>query len=391
VKNMSAWILGMLLLTGCSTMFKNPEQIEADKVEHEHSLMQVFGASGIAFTPDGRQVAIGTREMIWVADTVNLKTTARLSYLNAARFGGNKSLQFVDHQRLAIGADGVIMIWDLKEGHVTHRLKLTSRMLSPRAIAWSEATHTLAFSSGAAGNPVKVVHIDEHGFGSVRDVPGFEGVPSDLAFSRDGRYLAAAGDSKNVSIREVATGELVGELPTEGFVTELELFGERQLLVAGDDIAFWTFMGDEESTEIDNPTLQGQYARQVSIRVAGSIAYGLIVPIIFFGGGMPEDFDGAYYSLVSGVETSPQNWCGRSTTISSDGKFLVDIFPGISSEIIRIFDVATGNVVKSLNPLGENSCGAKFSPDGKRLLITTEKVARLYDMRSWMFQDLNLN
>jgi WD40 repeat protein len=353
--------------------------------------MQVFGASGIAFTPDGRQVAIGTREMIWVADTVNLKTTARLSYLNAARFGGNKSLQFVDHQRLAIGADGVIMIWDLKEGHVTHRLKLTSRMLSPRAIAWSEATHTLAFSSGAAGNPVKVVHIDEHGFGSVRDVPGFEGVPSDLAFSRDGRYLAAAGDSKNVSIREVATGELVGELPTEGFVTELELFGERQLLVAGDDIAFWTFMGDEESTEIDNPTLQGQYARQVSIRVAGSIAYGLIVPIIFFGGGMPEDFDGAYYSLVSGVETSPQNWCGRSTTISSNGKFLVDIFPGISSEIIRIFDVATGNVVKSLNPLGENSCGAKFSPDGKRLLITTEKVARLYDMRSWMFQDLNLN
>jgi WD40 repeat protein len=137
--------------------------------------------------------------------------------------------------------------------------------------------------------------------------------------------------------------------------------------------------------------LQGQYARQVSIRVAGSIAYGLIVPIIFAGGGMPKDFDGVYYSLVSGVETSPQNWCGRSTTISSNGKFLVDIFPGISSEIIRIFDVATGNVVKSLNPLGENSCGAKFSPDGKRLLITTEKVARLYDMRSWMFQDLNLN
>ena len=384
------WTLALLVSVGCSTMFKSPEDIEADKVELEISRMHFFGASGVSFTPDARRVAIGTREMIWVADIGRSETIARISYENAARFGGNKSLQFIDNKRLAIGADGFIFIWDLKEGLVTHRLSLSSKIYSPRAIAWSEVAQILAFSTGAGGSPVKVVKVEETGFGSVRDVPGFEGVPADLAFSHDGRYLAAAGDSKSVSIREVATGELVGDLPTEGFVTELELFGKDQLLVAGADIAFWTFKGDDDVTEIDNPSLQSQHARQVTIQVAGGIAYGLIFPILILGGATLDDYTGAYESLVTGVNTSPQSWCGRSTTISPDGKLLVDVFPGISSEIIRIYNMENDSLYRKLNPPGENSCGAKFSPDGRLLLISTDKVVRIYDSRTWQYEELDL-
>ena len=384
------WAVVLLMLFGCSTMFKTPEGIEADKVELEISRMNYFGASGVAFTPDARRVAIGTRDMIWIVDTETSETTDRISHLKEARFGGNKSLQFIDNNRLAIGADGVIIIWDLKERRVTHRLRLTSRMLSPRAIVLSEAAQMLAFSTGASGNPVKVVQIDQHGFDSVREVPGFEGIPSDLAFSRDGRYLAAAGDSKNVSIREIATGELAGELPTEGFVTELELFGERQLLVAGADIVFWTFMGEEELTEIGNPTLQGQYGKQVTTRVAGRIAFGIMLPLMFLGGALPSDYEDLHYSLVSGVNVSPQAWCGRSTTISPDGKWLVDVFPGITKEVIHVYDVKTGNVARKLNPRGDYSCAAKFSPNGKQFLITTEKVARLYETQTWTYTDFKL-
>jgi WD40 repeat protein len=384
------WAVVLLMLFGCSTMFKSPEGIEADKVELEISRMNYFGASGVAFTPDARRVAIGTRDMIWIVDTETSETTARISHLAEARFGGNKSLQFIDNERLAIGADGVIMIWDLKEGLVTHRLRLTSGMLSPKAIVWSEAAQMLAFSTGAAGNPVKIVQINKNGFDSVREVPGFEGVPSDLEFSRDGQYLAAAGDSKNVSIRKVANGELAGKLPTEGFVTELELFGERQLLVAGADIVFWTFMGDEELTEIDNPTLQGQYSKQVTTRVAGRIALGIIWPLLFLGGAVPSDYEDVHYSLVSGVNVSPQVWCGRSTTISPDGKWLVDVFPGITKEVIRVYDVKTGNVARKLNPRGDYSCAAKFSPNGKQFLVTTEKVARLYETHTWTYTDFKL-
>jgi len=385
------WTFALLVLVGCSTMFKSPEDIEADKVELEISRMHFFGASGVSFTPDARRVAIGTREMIWVADIGRSESIARIGYENAARFGGNKSLQFIDNKRLAIGADGFIFIWDLKEGHVIHRLSLSSKLYSPKAIAWSEVAQLLAFSTGAGGSPVKVVKVEETGFGSVRDVPGFEGVPADLAFSHDGQYLAAAGDSKNVSVREVATGELVGDLPTEGFVTELELFGKNQLLVAGADIAFWTFKDDDDVTEIDNPSLQSQHARQVTIQVAGGIAYGLVLPFLILGGATLDDHAGAYESLVTGVNTSPQSWCGRSTTISPDGKWMADIYPGITKEVIRIFNMESGELVKSLDPKGEYHCAAKFSPDSKQLLITSNKVARMYDTDSWQHHDIRLN
>ena len=182
----------------------------------------------------------------------------------------------------------------------------------------------------------------------------------------------------------------MGDLPTEGFVTELELFGKDQLLVAGADIAFWTFKGDDDVTEIDNPSLQSQHARQVTIQVAGGIAYGLIFPILILGGATLDDYTGAYESLVTGVNTSPQSWCGRSTTISPDGKLLVDVFPGISSEIIRIYNMENDSLYRKLNPPGENSCGAKFSPDGRLLLISTDKVVRIYDSRTWQYEELDL-
>lgn len=101
--------------------------------------------------------------MIWVADIGRSETIARIGYENAARFGGNKSLQFIDNKRLAIGADGFIFIWILKEGLVTHRLSLSSKIYSPKAIAWSEVAQILAFSTGAGGSPVKVVKVEETG------------------------------------------------------------------------------------------------------------------------------------------------------------------------------------------------------------------------------------
>jgi len=379
-------------------MFKNEEEIEADKVALEISRAQVFGASGAAFSPDGSRVAIGTRDVVWIADTTTRNTAARLSHLKASRFGGRKSLQFIDSQRIVIGADGAIFLWDLKEGMITDRYKLTSRMLSPRAIAWSGTTQMLAFSSGSTTEPVTLVHIGEDGFGIARELPGFEGVPADLLFSRDGLYLAATGDEQGVFIRNVDTGELVGELPTEGFAENLELFGENKLLVSGADIAVWTFLQEKEALEFENANLQGQVTTQVVARVAGTIALGTltvfgVIASAFAGGGGGDVVNmgyATYLAATSPVESSQQPWCGRSTAISPDGKWLADIYPGITSEVIRIFNMESGELVKSLDPKGEYHCVAKFSPDSKQLLITSNKVIRLYNIDSWRYQDIRI-
>jgi len=392
------WLAVLLLVTSCANIFKDEEQIEADRIELEIKRAYAIGASGAAFTPDGSKLAIGSREKIWVVNTVSQDVTAHITYPRKSRFGGKKSLEFVDDHRLAIGADGAILLWDLHQKRVTDRVELNIKTFSPRAITWSPASHQLAFSTGTGREPVSFVPIGDMGFGAVRTVPGFEGVPSDLVFSRDGRYLAAAGDGEGVAIREVETGRAVGELPTKGYVSNLELFDENRLLVAGSDIAFWTFLDNQQASEFGNPDLQGQINGQVAVRVAGTIALGTLAYLafpfaVFTGDGSAvAGFTQAAVEVAnSPVKTGQAEWCGRNTAISPDGRWLADVYPGITKEIIQVFDLDSEAVSRRLNPRGQYSCVVRFSPNGKLLLITTEKVARLYDTESWSYRDLDLD
>jgi len=325
-------------------MFKSREEVEADRIALEISRAQVPGSSGAAFTPVGNLVAIGTRDLIWVADAKTGERVARLTYEKASRFGGRKSLQFIDDHRLLIAADGAVYLWDLREGLITDRFKVGNGLQSPRAIAWSGATRMLAISSGSTPQPVTLVRVGEGGFGASQPLPGFEGVPAALLFSRNGMYLAATGDEQGVLIKEVETAETVGELPTHGFAENLELFGENKLLVSGADIALWTFLQQEDALALANPDLQGQVDGQVAARVAGTLAVTSV-----FAAGVVLCMAGAFLSAIGGgaspgcgdvfilpdtaytvattpVNTSPQSWCGRSTSVSPDGKWLVDVY-----------------------------------------------------------------
>lgn len=388
------WTLLLLALISCAAIA--PE--DPDDQTLEKLLTHSFGTSGAAFSPDNRYVAVGTRDIIRVADTWSNDTVTSLTSSRAAKYGNSKGLHFIDDQRLVIGVQGGILLWNVANNRIIDQLSLPNRDYSPRAIAWSATDQMLAFSIRSGAAPVKIVPIDQRGFGPIREFKGFEGVPRDLQYSRNGRYLAATGDGEGVFIREVASGELVGELPTRGYVSELELYGENQLLVAGADIAFWTFLDKERVDRLDNPGLRDQIAGQVAARVAGVIALGTLT--LFSA--MLETFAGevgpsgelaaaTVHVATHPVKTSRQPWCGRSTAISPDGKWLVDVYPGITREVIQVYDMESERRVKGLNPRGEYSCAVKFSPDGKQLLITTEKVVRLYDTETWGYRDLRLD
>jgi WD40 repeat protein len=261
-------------------------------------------------------------------------------------------------------------------------------------MAWSPATQMLAFSVGAHDSTVKLIQFDGSGFGTLRNFPMFDGIPADLEFSSDGRYLAAAGDSSGVSIREVATGQEAGVLPTGGYVNELDLFGDRKLMVSGAEIVFWSFRTEQEAELLENPDLNSQVTSQVITRIVGGIAGGVaiayLLPIFILGHGDPVS-PMVHAFRENPVKTAPDSWCGRSTTITPDGRLLADIYPGITREVIRVIDLRSGELVKSLDPRGENSCAARFSPDGSSLLVTTDKEARLYSTATWRYRDLDLH
>ena len=400
--------MALSFLTACSTMFKTEEEVEADRIALEISRAQVPGSSGAAFSPVGNLVAIGTRDMIWVADTTTGERVARLGYEKASRFGGRKSLHFIDDHRLLAAGDGAVYLWDLREGLITHRLKLANSLQSPRAIAWSGAARTLAISSASTEQPVTLVRVGDDGFAVPRPFPGFDTAPADLLFSRDGQYLAATRDEQGVVIKNVQSGEAAGELPTRGFADNLELFGDNELLVSGADIALWTFLQQEEAFPLENPDLKGQVDRQVAARVAETLAitsvFAVGVVVCMAGAALGAIGGGdslgcgdvfllpgaAYDAATDQVETSPQAWCGRSTSVSPDGNLLVDVYPGITSEVIRIFDLRSGELVKTLNPPGEYHCVARFSPDSRQLLLTSSKAAILYATDTWQRRDIRL-
>ena len=52
--------------------------------------------------------------------------------------------------------------------------------------------------------------------------------------------------------------------------------------------------------------------------------------------------------------------------------------------------MTTGELIRKLNPRGEYSCIVKFNPNGKQMLITTTKVASLYDTATWKHHNLDL-
>jgi len=386
------------ILTACSTMFKTSEEIEADRIALEINRAQVPGSSGAAFTPDGNLVAIGTRDMIWVGDPTTGQRVARLSHERASRFGGRKSLQFINERLLLIAADGAIYLWDLHEGLIKDRYQLANSLQSPRAMAWSGAAQMLAISSGSTMQPVTLVHVGEDGFGASQSLAGIEGVPADLIFSRDGIYMALTGDEQGVLVKKVQSGETVGELPTSGFVDNLELFGENKLLVSGSDIALWTFLQQKEKLALDNPEMQSQIAGQLTVKAAETVVMGSLIAVgavaCAFGacdGAALGNLVSDSYSVASTpVDSSRQPWCGRSTSASPDGKWLVDVFPGVTNEVVRIFDLRSGQLAKTLNPAGEYHCIAKFSPDSKQLLITSSKGALLYATDTWQRRDIRL-
>ena len=388
------WAVALLVISALlSCQTHTPKK--TDLSNHRQKLASSYGSSGAAFSPDGNLLALANRYTVWVIDTRSREVKEKVHSARFGQFGNAKGLLFIDNQRLLIGITGGIVLIDMADDSYLDRYSFSNQSYVPRAMAWSPATKTLAFSTDAMPQPVNLVEISASGFGLTTALPGFNHVPADLLFSDDGKLLGAAGDGSGVHIREVSTGDLIGELPTEGFVNDLVRFGDNRLLVAGEDLAFWAFYTDSEMTSLEDPDLQGQINSQVAVRIAGATALGaltaLLIPIAALTGSgdlVLAMGEATAHVARKPVHTAQSDWCGRSTAISRDGRLLADVYPGITKEVIRIVEVETGKVLKKFNPSGDYSCNVVFSLDGTQLLLTTSRLARIYDTESWRYYDL---
>jgi len=308
-----------------------------------------------------------------------------MSFSGHYRFGTNNTLAFIGNDLIASTGryklphkqdfEAAIRIWNLRDQYSgAFVIELPELGQYPISLAWSGATGALAV--GGENGAVVLLEPDGQGGYGKRPLPGLGGPVLDVVFSRDGSMLAAAGVHPEVPIWNTQSMQEVGALPVESNVYDLDLIADKKsLLVAGDELRLWKFLTEEEVGNIDNPTLAGDY-----ITIATFVAITAVLAA--FGG--PPNFP-------TGPAGEPDyGFCTRATAAAPNGEYLADVHSGLTKEKIRIIGIASGKVVHTLNPRGGHTCGVAFSPDGTKLLIANNRVARLYDTRSWKHEDFTL-
>jgi len=345
-----------------------------------------LGLSAAAFSPSGQYAAVANFNTIWILRVDSMKTWRHFPAND--RFGTNNTLTFLDENRIASTAKTVlhesgelqaaIRIWDISRS-TPFVIPLPELDRYAISLVYSESADTLAV--GGSNGAVVLLKPDIDGRYLQEALPGLSGSVLALEFSQDGGLLAAGGVHPGVPIWDLKSLSEFSELPADGAVYDLDLIpGEQTLLVAGRDLELWKFQSADDVAELGNPSLAGDY-----ITIGAMMAtYVALTPVVALAGMPPpmfvDDFRGPGYEF-----------CKRATAVSPTGNYIVDVHAGKLKEKIRIVDIREDKVVATLNPRGGNTCAVAFSPDGSKLLIANNRVARLYDVDTWDFEDFVLD
>jgi WD40 repeat protein len=268
--------------------------------------MQIGFINSIAFSPDGRQLAItgsdGTGAQLW--DSARGKWLRTLnSYSNTDWVAFSPD----GHMVATWGAGHVVILWDPPSGNQI-------RVLGDDAASLGASTFSpdgRQLVTDAFGNDGGLQLWDAASGTKLRRFPGYV----DPVFSPDGKFLAAWNKSKSISLLDVASGNEVRTFP-----------GYKAFLVP--DVVF-----------------------SPDGRLLASTNENAVVTV---------------WDLASGNEVRRINDAAtvRGIAFSTDSRQLAS---GSEDHTIKLWDVASGNKVRTLTGHSDAVNCVQFSPDGRML------------------------
>jgi WD40 repeat protein len=211
--------------------------------------------NAVAISPGGRTLAsAGEDRVVKVWDLAD----GRVLHSLAAHAGAVCGLAFrPDGNRLASGSrDGTIILWDADSGAELRRLMGHSRSFS--RLRFSPDGTTLA--AGGEGGLVKRWDVDSGKEGG--PLSGHAGVVRCVAFSPDGTLLASGGEDKTVRLHDLAGGSS-RKFPMPSAVNDVAFSSDGRTLAAVGDapessVRLWDLESGAETTwQEHNGTVRG--------------------------------------------------------------------------------------------------------------------------------------
>src|SRR5262249_30895498 len=159
---------------------------------------------GLAFSPDGKTIASGSRNLIVLSDVASGKELARLE----AKMRTVDGLTFTPDGKalLSWGEDGDVRIWDVKERKV--RSVCTGRFGGGRSVGVSHDGKTIVQATASSTLCVWDVATGKERF---TEFDGHDTAVNCIAFSPDGKVLLSAGDKQQLRLWDAKSWKPVGE------------------------------------------------------------------------------------------------------------------------------------------------------------------------------------
>ena len=278
------------------------------------------------------------------------------------------------------GIDGSIELWDVANGRLLSTLKgtLEGHDGVVYSVAFSPDGHTLA--SGSSDRTIRLWDLTN---GSV--LLTLEGTndytEAMVAFSPDGRTLAWVGVDGNIKLSDVASGELLRTLP--GAISIAFSPDGRTLATGGSSIELWDVSSGKLLRAINGVGLS---IRSVAFSRDGHTLtswYGH--PYVYFNHLQEKDrflykaeitlWDVNNGRQLHEADTEPFVY---GLAFSTNGSTLAS---GEGDGTIKLYDVASGNLLRTLEGHKGTVYSVAFSPDGRTLASgSADKTIRLWDI-----------